>query len=124
MTITLDRPVESESIPEQLIREYPAALEVILTDDDISLGRRGSTVSCPIALALRRQYTFVSVGAFTARMRFTTDIQDRFYLLCESARAFVSDFDYGKQVQPGRVWMLRNDVPHNECPNCYPEKQA
>lgn len=70
-------------------------MKINVTERDIELGARGTTVACPIALAIkRRTKKAVHVGTWTARIG-----QVRFKLP-EEAINFVACFDRNVYVKP------------------------
>lgn len=85
-------------------------LTIEVTQDDIDKGNRVSPVSCPIALAVKRQYrsrwlhsppNSVSVS----QRGVTIDSQD--YSIPKEARFFISDFDCDHDVKPFTFEMRR-----------------
>lgn len=71
-------------------------MKIHVTREDIDLGERGSCLSCPIALAVKRQADIASVRVEVASIR----VGSAKAILPDEARRFVDHFDYGRDVHP------------------------
>lgn len=87
-------------------------MKIEITQQDIDNGRKDHVASCAIALALKRNFAYVSVSGWIC-------IGKNYYLGQDEVLHWIADFDSGKPVKPITIELVQTYVPEKYRPKFF-----
>ena len=93
------------------------SLKATITQEDIDNGTKGSYYSCPIALAIYREYPNCG-DVFVTDSYVWTTANNNLYTVSKRAAKFVDEFDNGTDVKPS-VFIFKQITDKNYVARIY-----
>ena len=93
--IIIDDPVTLDDVIDQ-----PHEIQVHITQNDIELGVRDNVLSCPISIAVKRQFPDWTVTTNLCFIYLVNESNHLAFTMPEDGFRFVKDFDLGRNVKP------------------------
>ena len=88
-------------------------MKIRITQQDIDNGRKGDFVGCAIAVALKREFAYVSVSGWIC-------IGEKYYLGQDEVLDWIADFDNrDKPVKPITIELVQTCVPEKYRPKFF-----